>query len=134
VHKIRLKSLNGQQQHHHFIQKLQNPNGHQNSQMNIPNCKIFALIMNLCLDFTMEVCTERNVNKNFKQKKSITHKQRFKQIKTLEKLHNTSSNINIPKPTLFEPQIVLTNSTFFLAMMSLGFMVLGGFSCVFEWF
>jgi len=45
----------------------------------------------------------------------------------MEKFHNTSSNINTPEPTLFEPWIGLTNSNFFLAIVSLGFKVLGRF-------
>ena len=45
----------------------------------------------------------------------------------MEKLYNTSNNVNIPKPTFFEPRIGPTNFNFFLAIVSLGFKVLSVF-------
>ena len=35
---------------------------------------IFMLIMNLSLDFTVNVCLERKVNNNFEFKKTLTQK------------------------------------------------------------
>jgi len=36
--------------------------------------RISALIMNLSLDFTVNVCIERKVNNNFELKKTLTQK------------------------------------------------------------